>query len=155
MFSLKDICDVAIQIEKNGERVYRNAQAKAEDENIKEVLGWMADEEKKHSQWFRKLAESVDIPVEHPQIEEMGKNLLKDSVGDQSFSLNETDLSQAADLHQVIHQSIEFERDTIIFYEMLREFIEDKTILWQLEKIIEEEKSHINKLSVFSNYESV
>jgi len=31
MFSLKDIIDIAIQIKRNGKRVYRNAAGKIED----------------------------------------------------------------------------------------------------------------------------
>jgi len=147
MFSLKDICDVAIQIEKNGERVYRDAQAKVNDIKLKELLGWIADEEKRHAQWFQNLSKNIDIEVEHLQIEELGKRLIKDSIGDQTFSLADIELTQATTLHQVIDQSIEFEKDTIIFYEMMREFIEDKEILEQLEIILQEERKHISNLN--------
>jgi rubrerythrin len=147
MFFLKDICDIAIQIEKNGERVYRDAQANVNDIKLKELLGWIAEEEKRHAQWFQNLAKTVNIEVEHPQIEELGKNLIKDSIGGQTFSLTSIKLIQTATLHQIIDQSIEFEKDTIIFYKMIKEFIEDREILEQLEIILQEERKHISHLS--------
>lgn len=155
MFSMKDICDVAIQIEKNGEQVYRNAQAETNNDKLRKLLGWMADEENQHALWFAKLAEKEAAPVQHPQIEEMGENLLKDSIGDQTFSLNETDLHQATTITQVIEQAIEFEKDTVIFYEMLREFIDDEVVLGQLDIIIQEEQNHIRKLSTFFDSYSI
>jgi rubrerythrin len=148
MFSLKDICDIAIQIEKNGEQTYRDAQAKVNDIKLKELFGWIADEEKRHAQWFRNIAGAVNIEIEHPQIEELGKNLIKDSIGGQIFSLADIELARSTTLHQVIDQSIEFEEDTIIFYEMIREFIDDKEILEQLELIIQEEQKHISNLNI-------
>jgi rubrerythrin len=147
MFFLKDICDIAVQIEKNGERVYRDAQANVNDIELKELLGWIADEERRHAQWFQNLAKTVNIEVEHPQIEELGKNLIKDSIGGQTFSLASIQLIQATTLHQIIDQSIEFEKDTIIFYEMMQEFIDDREVLEQLEIILKEEQKHISHLS--------
>lgn len=151
MFSLKDICEIAIKIEKNGEKVYRNAQMEVKDPELKKLLGWMADEEAKHANWFENLSKNFNFPVQHPQIEALGKSLLEDSVGSQSFSLSENKLIKEASFNWVIDQSIEFEKDTIIFYEMLREFIGDNEILKQLELIISEEQRHINKLSMLNN----
>lgn len=150
MFSLKDICEVAIQIEKNGEKVYRNAQLTANNNELKELLGWMADEEARHAHWFENLSKKVNAPIQHPQIEELGQSLLKESVGNQTFSLSKEDLLDGKPLDHVIKQSIEFEKDTIIFYEMLKDFIEDNDILRELDFIIAEEQTHIKKLKMFN-----
>ena len=155
MFSLKDICDVAIQIEENGEKTYRSAQAKVDDIRLKELLGWMADEEARHANWFANLSKRLSISVQHPQIEEMGKNLLKESIGDQTFNLSEDALSQEASLRHVFEQSIEFEKDTIIFYEMLKAFIDDKVVMEQLEIIIQEERNHVDTLVQFADKASL
>ncbi len=42
---------------------------------------------------------------------------------------------------------IEFENDTLLFYEFLETFIQDKETLEGLEKIIQEERNHINQLN--------
>jgi rubrerythrin len=146
MFSVKDICDIAIQIEKNGEKVYRDAQIKAHDVKLRELLGWMADDEKRHIQWFQNLARNLKKAVKDPQIEELGKSLLRDSIGNQTFSLTPKKINQAVTIEQIIEQSIEFEKDTIIFYEMVCKFVDDEEIIAQIERIIEEEKRHIKTL---------
>jgi rubrerythrin len=43
--------------------------------------------------------------------------------------------------------AIEFEKDKVIFYKMLRQFIEDHEPLDFLEKIINEETYHIQELN--------
>jgi rubrerythrin len=44
---------------------------------------------------------------------------------------------------------IEFEKDTILFYETLMPFIEDNDTLENIAKIIAEENNHIKKLQDF------
>ena len=46
----------------------------------------------------------------------------------------------------LIELAIEFEKDTVLFYEMLRPFIGDPTVLDQLDEIIAEENDHVSKL---------
>ena len=138
MFSVQDICDIAIQIEKNGEKVYRDAQKIAHDVKLRELLGWMADDEKRHIQWFLNLARNIQKTTKDPQIEALGKSLLRDSIGNQTFSLTQKKINQAVTIEQIIKQSIEFEKDTIIFYEMVSKFIDDEEIIAQIERIIEE-----------------
>jgi rubrerythrin len=146
MFSVQDICDIAIQIEKNGEKVYRDAQKIAHDVKLRELLGWMADDEKRHIQWFLNLARNIQKTTKDPQIEALGKSLLRDSIGNQTFSLTQKKINQAVTIEQIIKQSIEFEKDTIIFYEMVSKFIDDEEIIAQIERIIEEERGHIKTL---------
>ena len=146
MFSVEDICNIAIQIEKNGEKVYRDAQVKAHDAKLKELLRGIADDEKRHIKWFQSLARNIRQTAKHPQIKELGKSLLQDIIGIQTFSLTSKKISQAATIEQIIKQSIEFEKDTIIFYEMMSKFIDDEEIIAQIELIIEEERRHVNTL---------
>jgi rubrerythrin len=147
MFSARDIGAVAAQIEQNGERFYRRAQIKVRDRALKNLLGWLADEERRHAEWFSALSSTIPVAPENFQIEEMGRTLLQDSVGDQTFSLDERQLTQADDIVRLCGHAIEFEKDTIVFYEMLRDFIDSKETLAQLQGIIDEEKQHVAKLT--------
>ena len=52
MFSIQEILDLAIRLEKNGESVYRTAAAKLFRADLVSLLVWMADEEVKHARWF-------------------------------------------------------------------------------------------------------
>ncbi|MBN2419484.1 MAG: rubrerythrin, partial [Deltaproteobacteria bacterium] len=60
MFSLGEIIDLAIQVEKNGEKSYRKAQKEVKDRNLASVLEWLADDEKEHEKWFHDLKKGID-----------------------------------------------------------------------------------------------
>ena len=45
MFLIEDIIELAIQIEQNAEKVYRNALIKIADPKFVSILQWLADEE--------------------------------------------------------------------------------------------------------------
>ena len=55
MFSTGEILDLAVQIEQNGEAVYRDAIGLLSDPELVFMLGWMADEEARHAKWFADL----------------------------------------------------------------------------------------------------
>jgi len=79
----------------------------------------------------------------------MSREHLSDLIGEQSFSLKEVDFSQVDSTNELIFIFIEFEKDSILFYEMLKPFIQDEDTLAQLDKIIVEENSHIERLREF------
>ena len=52
MFTVDDIIDLGIQIEKNGEKILRDAQTKVQNPDLASLLQWLADEEAAHGRWF-------------------------------------------------------------------------------------------------------
>jgi rubrerythrin len=149
MFNLGEIIDLAIRIEKNGENAYRRAQVEVSDPSLASTLQWLADDEKEHEKWFGRLREEVEVTVEDPKLAEMGRTVLQGVLGDQAFSIQDADFSKIEDLNRLIRLSIEFQKDTILFYEMLTAFIEDDETIRQLEKIVEEENRHVQVLKDF------
>ena len=85
MFTIADIRDIAIQIEKNGEKSYREAARKAADPEIAEIFNWMADEEKRHAQWFETIESEAELTEEQQELEKMGRRLLQEMVEGQTF----------------------------------------------------------------------
>ncbi len=150
MFSAKEIFDIAIQLEKNGESVYRKAMERITDTDLKILLAWISDEEIKHADWFSELKQSVESGSENPVADEMGRMLLNEMVGNQSFSLKEVDFDSLDQLNDLISVFVEFEKDTILFYEMLQPFVQDAKTLDHLKKIIDEENHHIKLLEAFA-----
>ncbi|MBW1996095.1 MAG: rubrerythrin [Deltaproteobacteria bacterium] len=120
MYSCDDIFDLAIQIEKNGERTLRKAQEKISNPKLIPLLKWLADEEVEHAQWLLQLKSAKQKPIENPELEAFGKSLLRDILGDQSFSLADADFTKIKKAHQLLSLMIEFENDIILFYEMIR-----------------------------------
>ena len=149
MFTLGEIIDLAIRIEKNGEETYRKAQEEVSNPPLASMLKWLAEEEVEHEKWFTRLKEKVATVAEDPKLEEIGKNILQGVLGDQAFSIKDADFSKMEDINSLLELAVEFEKDTILFYEMLSAFIDDEETLSQLEKIIEEEKSHVQLLEEF------
>jgi rubrerythrin len=149
MFTLSEIIDLAIRIEKNGENAYRKAQEEVSNPSLASMLQWLAEEEVEHEKWFTQLKEKAATVAEDPKLEEMGKAILQGVLGDQVFSIKDADFSKTEDINSLLELSIEFEKDTILFFEMLSAFIDDKETLSQLDKIIEEEKRHVQLLEEF------
>ena len=146
MFSLKDIVDIAVQIEQNGERVYRNAAKKIKDPLLRSLLQGLADEEAQHAKWFEALMDTVTGTGDFPEQEKMGRALLKNAVGTQSFTLEDADFSSMETIEDLLELAIEFEKDTVLFYGMLQPLIEDQKTLEQLHAIIQEEENHARRL---------
>jgi rubrerythrin len=138
MFTIGDIIDLAIQIEENGEKVYRKAAREISNSSISSLLLWLAGEEVKHAKWFSELKEKVNETAQDPRIEETGNRILQGVLGDQSFSLRDVDY--------LLKAAIEFQEDTVLFYEMIQAFIDEKETLNHLDTIIQGEKDHIRLL---------
>jgi rubrerythrin len=146
MFSTGEIIDLAIQIEKNGEKVYRDALQKISNHSLGSLLEWLADQEAEHATWFSNLRPAVtEAPVD-PHLEEIGNTMLQRVLGDQTFSLTDADFSKIDKIEDLIELAIEFERDTVVFYEMMESFIDDEQTKDHLKRIIQEEERHVQVL---------
>ena len=146
MFTIADIRNIAIQIERNGEETYRNAGRAARDPGITMVLEWMADEELRHARWFETIGSTRPLTREQREIESMGRTLLQDMVKGNTFLLDQKELEGAETVIEIIVRSKAFEQDTIVFYEFLLSFLDDEESIRQMEIIIGEERNHINEL---------
>lgn len=155
MFSAKEIIELAIKIEKNGEAVYRSAIEKVPNPELVPLLEWMADEEVKHANWFAELKHNLETKNENPFVEEMGHELFNEMLGDKNFSLKDVDFAAIEEIDDLIETFIEFEKDTIIFYEVLKPFVEDPVVREYLNKIIDEEKHHIELLKEITDRKEV
>jgi rubrerythrin len=149
MFSIEDIINLAVQIEENAAKIFRDAATKLTDSSLVSLLHWLADEEVKHAEWFSELKQKVKKTVDDPRLDDMGKAILQDALGDQTFSLKDIDFSKLDQIEDLLKRAIEFEDDTILFYEMIGSFIEEEETLNHLNTIIEEEKSHVRLLEEF------
>ena len=151
MFLIGDIIELAIQIEQNAEKVFRNALEKISDPKIASILQWLADEEVEHARWFRQLKRTTQTEITDARVAAMGKSILSDTLGSQSFSLKDADFSEIKQLADLVSLAVEFEKDKVIFYKMLRPFIDDGETLDFLENIIAEETHHIQQLGALLN----
>jgi rubrerythrin len=149
MFTIAEIIDLAVQVEQNGEALYREAMAKVPNKDLQSLLLWLADQEAEHASWFRALGETVRKTPGDPELEEMGRAIFRSILGDQTFSLREVDFARISEIGGLLEKAIEFEKDTILLYEMLRGFIDDQKTHRHLQSIIREEEHHVEVLGDF------
>jgi rubrerythrin len=145
MFSALEIIDIAIQLEKNAEKIYREAQNQELAVDLIRLLGIAADEEKKHADWFAQLKNQLEMDHNQALFQELSSALVGDYVNNRPFSLQEIDFARVGKRKALIDIFIEFEKDTILFYQMIASFISDHAVLAKLNQIIAEEKTHIKK----------
>jgi rubrerythrin len=147
MFIIDDVLSLAVQLEQNGERVYRRALDVIQEKSVAELVSWMAEEEKRHAQWFSDLKTKWAADSENPFTQDIGQSMLSDMLGRQSFSLKEVDFGAITDEQELLAVFIEFEEDTILFYQMLVPFIQEDAVKDRLALIIDEEREHIRRIS--------
>ena len=147
MFSAREIIDMAIKIERNGENYYRQAIAKVTDESLQSLFLFLADEEYEHARRFEAFKQRIKDSDEDRKLAEISGTMLQNVVGNQRFSLDDADLAKLDSTEKLIAIAIEFEKDSILFYEMLQSFVEDPETLGELTEIIAEENRHIEMLN--------
>ena len=145
MFTAQDILEIAIRLENNGEKAYRDALRRNPEECLKALLAWIAEEEHNHANWFKGLKARLADEQDHHLLAELSQALVEDVVKGQAFSLQEVDFAEIDTPAKMIHTFIGFEEDTIAFYQVLKSLIDDSAIVAQLDQIISEENTHIAK----------
>ncbi len=147
MYTIADIYNIAIQIERNGEAEYRQAAQQTTDAEMKKLYLEMARQEAEHAAWFARLLEKTpDRQVKEDELDELGAELLQNIVKEARFPVDGKGLDEIDNMHEALMFSIALEEDTITFYQFLSDLLEDKETQQDIEQIIREEKRHIEKL---------
>jgi rubrerythrin len=144
MFSATEVFDIAIQLEENGERLYRMAAEQVDDDALRQMLDWLAEEEVRHRARFVEMKRSTNIlRVNEKWADEASGAILQSVIGDRAFSLDDLDPRNLKNEAELMRIAIEFEEDGILFYEMIRSFVSEPVALLQLNAILDEERQHV------------
>ena len=146
MFSTREILDLSERLERNGERFYRESLSKFSDPSLIALLRWLADEELRHKEWFAERKARLRPAPGDREAEEIGSDLLKEILGSQTFSLNGADISSIEDPGALVELALEFEGDTILFYQMIGSLVGERETAKHIEEIIAEEETHVRSL---------
>jgi rubrerythrin len=149
MFSIREIFELGEQLERNGRRFYADALAAFQDPWLSSLLRWLAEEEVRHEEWFARRKEALGKGEGDAITQDMGNAILRDILGDQTFSLKEADFANVGEVRDLITIALEFEKDTILFFEMVQTFLEDPETLEGLKAIIDEERRHIQSIEEY------
>jgi len=146
MFSASEIFDLAVQIEENGEHFYRKALARLPDQSLREMLLWIANEEAAHRDRFLVMKQLAPGNSSDQWAEQVSGAMLKSSLQDHLFSLDEVDLEVIPDIHALLEAALVLEQDSVMFYEIIASFVTEPGTVNQLKAIIAEEEKHIEAL---------
>ncbi len=147
MFTIADIYNIAIQIERNGEAEYKQAALKTENSALKKLYLEMAEQEAEHAAWFTGLLENAPKKqIKEDDLGEFGAKMLQDIVKNAQFPVEGKGLDEIDDPREALQFSIALEEDTIAFYQFISDLLEDRKTQKELQQIIEEEKLHAQKL---------
>jgi rubrerythrin len=148
MFTIADICNIAVQIEKNGEETYRKASLASKNPEVAQLLATMAEDERRHAEWLAAITSDKPLTEEQREMEAVGRTLLQDMVKGNPFLLAESELQRAESVGEVLTRSKAFEEDTILFYQFIQEFLDDRDAAHQMQTIIAEEHKHVQHLEL-------
>lgn len=148
MFNAVEVLKMAVRVEENGEKYYRRAMDIQEDPQLRDTLRELAADEARHAQWFDAMRERLSRggDVEDRWAREVSGDLLQSMIGDQAFSLKEVDPEDLDSVEKILETALEFEKDSILFYDMLRGFMDEGESAQALQEIIAEERLHVEIL---------
>jgi rubrerythrin len=153
-FSITEIIEMAILIEQSGYAFYdkalRNKYLKPKG---KELLETLRDQERQHEHFFDDMLNQSDlVPVDFGPDQEIVNDYLKAIINYRIFDNPDAAIkkvNEAKDELDLFKTAIDFEKDTLLFFQGIRDIIKDSNAKVILEKIIKEEISHILWLTLY------
>ncbi|KJS14921.1 MAG: rubrerythrin [Peptococcaceae bacterium BRH_c4b] len=148
-FTGDEIVKLAVEIEKNGRLFYEKALAKVDDPDAKRTFIYLAEEEARHVKDFEKLGESLarDVVPNESYVGEY-RDYIKSIIDSHVFNLHKVkDLVDGIQtFREALAIAFRFEKDSIMIFQEFKNMVDDtgKDII---EKLIQQEKEHISKLT--------
>ncbi|MDD5432579.1 MAG: ferritin family protein [Candidatus Omnitrophica bacterium] len=148
IFAVSEIVEIGIQIEKNGKDFYNALSNRLDNAKIRDVFKYLAGEEEKHIVVFQKILGGIEKyePVESFP----GENLsyINALASEYIFTKKDKGVEAAKNLKtdkEAVDKGVEFEKDSIVFYEGMKKLIPDYDIK-VIEELIKQEQSHLLQL---------
>ncbi|NOY52100.1 MAG: ferritin family protein [Deltaproteobacteria bacterium] len=148
-FTGQEIVEIAIRIEKNGEKLYRTLAEQTGYITVKNAFNALANEEEKHIASFDRIREIIGgftppeaYPGEYALYLEA---LVEENVFAKQDLFREL-AGKAATVQEALDLAIRFEKETLIFLHGIRDAMEHDDMP-VLNELIMQEKEHVLKLS--------
>ncbi len=152
-FNAFEIFEMAEQIERNGVKFYRKAAQNISDRQMRQMLEELADMEVEHEETFAAMRKQLSdeawaARVFDPEnemalyLQAMASGHVFDLRKDPSEQLKGTE-----SIEEILKLAINAEKDSIVFYLGLKDFVPVKAGRDKVEAIIKEEMGHIAVLN--------
>jgi len=146
-FTANDVFEMAEQLERNGARFYRTAAENVSDPKSKELLLELAVMEDEHEKTFASLRADLTEAEKTTTVfdpEDESALYLRALADTRVFFKKKIDISS---MKEILKAAIVAEKDSIVFYLGLKDFVPDQLGKNRLDTIIKEEMGHIIILS--------
>jgi len=153
-FSLDEIIDMAVQIEKNGYCFYDRALQRSDlDLKSRDLITMLRNDEITHERTFESLRDQIDNKAvfKSGDWNTIG-SYLRIIADSHIFSAENSAINMAVnarDFKQIMFYAIAFEKDTLLYFYSLEKYVDDEKTKQTIAKIIDEEASHIMRLKNF------
>ncbi|MGO9612741.1 MAG: ferritin family protein [Dissulfurispiraceae bacterium] len=151
LFDVREVLEFAVYIEQNGHEFYTETLKKFSDPKFVELFRYLAEEEIKHEQLFKKMADASGIFEPEETYEGEYKEYMQEFCKSHCLADRQTLKSKVANIHtfdDAIEMALSFEKDSVIFFSELKSvtgFDREGSV----EKVINEELTHIRKLLLY------
>jgi len=147
-----EVLEIAEKIERNGVKFYRRAAGLCGDPNISTLLVQLAQWESKHIEVFRQMRER--LAAEHWKLGQIEPNRIdvpdaRAMAGLAVFGIQPDptqELTGNESKADVLRLAIEKEKDSIVYYTGLKDFVPQETDRRTIEEVIQEEMKHVRIL---------
>ncbi len=150
-FSADEVFEMAEQIEKNGANYYRKAAENFTDPQVNKILNALAEMENAHRVIFEALRQELNDAEKKPGDDkfsdaELTQSYLKVMADGKVFNVKENpakEMTGKESLADIFSKAIGMEKDSIVFYMGLKEFVPSAAGKDKIDGIIKEEMNHI------------
>jgi rubrerythrin len=146
-FTANDVFEMAEQLERNGAKFYRTAAENVSDPRSKKLLIELAAMEDEHEKTFASLRADLTEAEKTTTVfdpEDESVLYLRALADTRVFFKKKIDISS---MKEILKAAIVAEKDSIVFYLGLKDFVPDQLGKNRLDKIIKEEMGHIRILA--------
>jgi rubrerythrin len=152
-FNALEIFEMAEQVERNGAKFYRKAAEIIPDTKMQQILLDLAAMEDRHERTFAEMRKQIspkqrELVTYDPENE---ASLYLQAMADgHVFDVNKDislQLSEKESVEEILKMAIQAEKDSIVFYLGLKDFVPAEAGKEKVEDIIDEERGHIVVLS--------
>ncbi len=149
IFKVNEVVNIAVEIERRGERFYLDVAERATNPKVKETLLYLASEEVRHQKLYADLLarlRSLELPPGSAESEYWSYvNDLIDSHFLFDTAQNERLITTATSDHDVLRLAMGFEKESILFFTEMKGLVpgEEARVI---DVCIQEERAHLRKL---------
>ena len=156
-FNIHEILEMAVHIEENGAKFYRNMAENISDNSIRQLFFDLAAMEEEHQNVYISMNKDLSDHERKPTVfdpqEEMVQYLraladlrVFDEKTKEDFDLLE-ELSEEEKIRKIFQAALDLEKDSIVFYLGMKDLVPEQLGKKKIDKIIKEEMGHIRVLS--------